>query len=292
MSHPTDTEIGIIGGSGVYQIEGFSKSQEIQIPTPFGETSDAYIIGELNGVRVTFLPRHGRSHRLLPSELNYRANIYGFKSLGIKNIIAITAVGSLQENRPPIDLVIPDQLIDRTVARQSTFFGDGVAAHIPFANPFCPSLSDRLYQTAHKVVERVHKGGTLITIEGPAFSTKAESRLYQQWGGDIIGMTTYQEAKLSREAEICYAALAMVTDYDCWKDGADNEVTVETVVANMKKNSANAQKILTGVLPEISGVQRKCLCKDSLKGAIMTAPDAIPEHTRKKLALLIDKRLQ
>lgn len=291
MSNTGDLEIGIIGGSGVYQIEGFSQTEKLKISTPFGEPSDAYIIGELNGARVAFLPRHGTGHRLLPSELNYRANIYGFKSLGVKKIIAITAVGSLQENRPPLDLVIPDQLFDRTVSRQSTFFGDGIAAHIPFAMPFCPDLSEQLFQTAKTVADRVHKGGTLITIEGPAFSTKAESRLYQQWGCDIIGMTTYQEAKLSREAEICYAALAMVTDYDCWKDGVEDEVTVQTVVANMKKNSSNAQEILSKVLPELNVVQRTCLCKNSLQGAIMTSPEAIPEQTREKLALLIEKRI-
>ncbi len=290
MPNTPHIEVGIIGGSGVYQFEGFSQTEERNISTPFGDPSDSYILGELNGIRVAFLPRHGRGHRFLPSELNYRANIYGFKSLGVSNIIAVTAVGSLQEKKSPLDLVIPDQLIDRTVGRQSTFFGEGIAAHIPFAVPFCPDLSELLYQTAHSVVDRVHKGGTLITIEGPAFSTQAESRLYQQWGCDIIGMTTYQEAKLAREAEICYAALAMVTDYDCWKNDAEGDVTVETVVANMKKNSANAQEILRRIIPEILK-QRSCMCKDSLQGAIMTSPDAIPQQTLDKLRLLVEKRL-
>lgn len=282
--------IGIIGGSGIYEIEGVSQVEEMVVSTPFGEPSDAYIVGDLNGIRVAFLPRHGRGHILLPSELNYRANIFGFKSLGISHIIAITAVGSLQEDRPPLDMVIPDQLIDRTRQRQSTFFGRGIAAHIPFSEPFCPVLSQLLYNTAEFIVDRVHKGGTLVTIEGPAFSTRAESMLFQKWGCDIIGMTTFQEAKLSREAEICYAALAMVTDYDCWKEGSTDEVTVETVVANLKKNSSNAKAIITAVLPEISR-QRSCLCADSLQGAIMTAPGSINRSTGKKLALLIEDRV-
>jgi len=281
---------GIIGGSGIYEIDGFSQIEEITVSTPFGEPSDAYIIGNLNGVRVAFLPRHGRSHVWLPSELNYRANIFGFKSLGISHIIAITAVGSLRENMAPLDMVIPDQLIDRTRQRQSTFFGQGIAAHIPFSTPFCPVLSQLLYSAAESTVDHVHKNATLVTIEGPAFSTKAESRLFQNWGCDIIGMTTFQEAKLSREAEICYAALAMVTDYDCWKEGSSDDVSVETVIANLKKNNSNAQTIITDVLPQISK-QRSCLCANSLQGAIMTDPDSIAPDTRKKLALLIEDRV-
>lgn len=287
---PSDIKIGIIGGSGVYAVDGFSEVSGITVSTPFGQPSDSFITGTLNGVRVAFLPRHGRGHRLLPSELNYRANIFGFKSLGVQSIIAVTAVGSLQENRPPLDLVIPDQLIDRTQCRQSTFFGEGIAAHIPFSEPFCPDLSSQLFETAASVADMVHKGGTLVTIDGPSFSTKAESRLYRQWGCDIIGMTTYQEAKLSREAEICYAALAMVTDYDCWKDSSADEVTVETVVANMKKNSSNAQRILSSILPNIPR-KRSCFCKDSLRGAIMTAPQAMPPEIREKLAILIENRI-
>lgn len=281
--------IGIIGGSGVYQIDGFCQLEEVKIDTPFGAPSDSYIVGELGGVRVAFLPRHGRGHQLLPSELNYRANIFGFKSLGVSRLVGITAVGSLQEDKPPLDLVIPDQLIDRTRQRQSTFFGEGIAAHIPFATPFCPDLSQLLYSSAKGNVDKVHKGGTLVTIEGPAFSTKAESRLFQQWGCDIIGMTTFQEAKLSREAEICYAALAMVTDYDCWKEDGE-EVTVETVVANMKRNSLNAQAIVTELLAKITN-DRSCLCKDSLQGAIMTQPAAIKRETRQKLAPILAGRL-
>jgi 5'-methylthioadenosine phosphorylase len=283
-------DIGIIGGSGFYEIEGFSQLEELVVDTPFGKPSDAYVIGELHGVRLAFLPRHGRGHLLLPSELNYRANIYGFKSLGVSNIVAITAVGSLQEHMPPMDMVIPDQLVDRTRRSQSTFFGDGIAAHVPFAEPFCPGLSKLLYETAASVVGGVHMGGTLVNIEGPAFSTKAESKLYQQWGCDIVGMTTFHEAKLAREAEICYAALAMVTDYDCWKEHSADEVTVETVVSNMKKNSSKAKTIITRVLPLITR-NRSCGCTESLNGAIMTASESISPQTRKKLGLLIDGRV-
>lgn len=283
-------DIGIIGGSGFYEIEGFSNVEELNVETPFGAPSDAFIVGELSGVRVAFLPRHGRGHLFLPSELNYRANIYAFKSLGVSHLLAITAVGSLQENRPPLDMVIPDQLLDRTRQRPSTFFGQGIVAHVPFAEPFCPDLSQLLYDTAKSVVERVHLGGTLVTIEGPMFSTKAESKLYQQWGCDIIGMTTYQEAKLAREAEMCYAALAMVTDFDCWKENSEHEVTVETVISNMKKNSSNAKSIITKLLPHISS-ERRCICENCLQGAIMTRPDLITPETRKKLAPLIAHRI-
>lgn len=285
-----DIDVGIIGGSGFYEIEGFSQLEDLIVETPFGTPSDAYIIGDLDGVKVAFLPRHGRGHLLLPSELNYRANIYGFKFLGVSNIIAITAVGSLQEHMPPMDMVIPDQLLDRTRRSQSTFFGDGIAAHVPFAEPFCPTLSKLLYETAIPIVEGVHMGGTLVTIEGPSFSTKAESKLYQQWGCDIVGMTTYHEAKLAREAEICYVALAMVTDYDCWKEHSADEVTVETVVSNMKKNSSKAKTIITRVLPLITR-NRSCMCTESLNGAIMTKPESISPETRKKLDLLIDGRV-
>lgn len=286
----TDIDIGIIGGSGFYETEGLLAVEEIDVKTPFGKPSDTYIIGTLKGVRVAFLPRHGRDHLLLPSEVNHRANIYGFKSLGVSNIIGITAVGSLQENVSPMDMVIPDQLLDRTRQSQSTFFGNGIAAHVPFAEPFCPTLSRLLHETAASVVKRVHMGGTLVTIEGPAFSTKAESRLFHGWGCDIVGMTTFHEAKLAREAEICYAALAMVTDYDCWKDNSVDEVTVETVVSYLKKNSSNAKAIIANILPLISG-QRSCICAESLKGAIMTNPEKISKETREKLALLLEGRI-
>lgn len=281
---------GIIGGSGLYEIDGFQLIEEKTISTPFGKPSDSYIIGKLGGIPVAFLPRHGRNHHLLPSEINYRANMYGFKLLGVTNIIGITAVGSLQENLPPLHLVIPDQLIDRTVSRKSTFFGQGLAAHIPFAEPFCPQLRQQVYNAATPVTPQISKGGTLVTIDGPAFSTRAESNLYRQWGCDLIGMTTYQEAKLAREAEMCYAALAMVTDYDCWKEDSADEVTVETVVTNMRQNSANAQKILTGLLPHTSKT-KTCHCNNSLQGAIMTHPESIPDETLKKLSLLLEGKL-
>ena len=282
----SSVDIGIIGGSGFYEIDGFSQTDKIDINTPFGKPSDSLILGELNGVQVAFLPRHGAKHQLLPSELNYRANIYALKSVGVSHIVAITAGGSLRQDRPPLDLVIPDQIIDRTVQRKSSFFGDGIVSHVSFAEPFCPVLSQLLYDTASQIVDHVHPKGTLITIEGPAFSTKAESKLYQQWGADIIGMTTCQEAKLAREAQICYAALAMVTDYDCWKDSPADEVTVETVVLNMKKNSKAAKDIVSLLLPRIER-ERNCKCPTSLKGSIMTDANFIDEEARSKVALLL-----
>lgn len=291
MPHQADIDIGIIGGSGIYDIDGFSKEKKIHVDTPFGEPSDAFAIGEMSGIKVAFLPRHGRNHLHLPSELNYRANIYGFKALGVSKVIGITAVGSLREHIEPIDLVIPDQLIDRTTQRASTFFGQGIAAHIPFAQPFCPELSVLLYEVACSVTSSVHRGGTLVSIEGPAFSTKAESHMYRQWGCDIIGMTTFQEAKLAREAELCYAALAMVTDYDCWKEGGEEDVTVGTVVANMKKNSANARQILADLLPRIT-TEPSCLCSESLVGAVMTAPAAVTQNVRDRLSLLLGDRIK
>jgi 5'-methylthioadenosine phosphorylase len=285
----TDIKIGVIGGSGIYEMDGITKIEEIVISTPFGNPSDKFMIGHLNGIKVAFLPRHGRGHGLLPSEVNFRANIFGFKKLGITHLLAITAVGSLQENIPPLDIVIPDQLIDRTYNRESTFFGNGIAAHIPFAKPFCPVLSDLLFESASGNTTKVHKGGTLVSIEGPAFSTKAESKLYQKWGIDIIGMTTLQEAKLAREAEICFAAMAMVTDYDCWKEDSE-DVTVETVVSNLAKNASCAQEIIQDIIPKIEAhSHRTCICANSLNGAIMTQMGCINTDTRKRLEPLIKK---
>jgi len=283
----THIKIGIIGGSGLYGLDGLTNIKEQIVDTPFGSPSDAYITGNLNGTELVFLPRHGQGHTLLPSELNYQANIYGFKKLNATHIISVTAVGSLQEHLPPLDIVIPDQLVDRTVNRKSTFFGNGIAGHIPFADPFCPDLSSLLYDTAEACNASVHNGGTFVTIEGPAFSTRAESRLYQSWGIDIIGMTTLQEAKLAREAEICYSAMAMVTDYDCWRE-EEEAVTVETVIENMKKNSAMAKQIIEKSVSKISGVQT-CMCGQSLKNAIMTHPDHLDEKTKDKLSILIKK---
>lgn len=287
MRSQSQTKIGIIGGSGLYQLEGLSHIKQEPVLTPFGSPSDSYITGKLDGVDLVFLPRHGRDHSLLPSELNYQANIFGFKRLGVTHLISVTAVGSLKEEIPPLDIVIPDQLVDRTVNRKSTFFGDGIVAHVPFSDPFCPDLSALLFDCAGACKARVHKGGTLVTIEGPAFSTRAESKLYQSWGIDIIGMTAMQEAKLAREAEICYAALAMVTDYDCWREETES-VTVSTVLDNLSKNTALAGKILNRSVSAVSG-SRTCLCSESLKNAIMTPPDRIDDQTKEDLAPLIRK---
>ncbi len=284
-----DIRIGVIGGSGIYEMDGLTQKESVKIATPFGSPSDQFMTGQIQGTGVAFLPRHGRNHQLLPSELNFKANIYAFKTLGVTHILSVTAVGSLQENIAPLDIVIPDQLVDRTTQRDSTFFGKGVAAHIPFADPFCPDLSALLHDTASSIHSRVHNGGTFVTIEGPAFSTRAESNLYRQWGIDIIGMTTLQEAKLSREAEICYCAMAMVTDYDCWKEDGE-QVTVEAVIANLNRNRDLAKQIIRDVIPRIPE-SRPCVCADSLHNAIMTRPGSIGTEAREKLDPIIGKYL-
>lgn len=281
--------IGIIGGSGLYEMADLQDVTHESVETPFGRSSADYILGTLAGVGVAFLPRHGSGHRLTPSEINYRANIYGFKKLGVTHIISVTAVGSLKERIRPLDVVIPDQFYDRTQNRVSTFFGDGLVAHVAFAQPICPNLGRLLYKTVNQVGLRVHPGGSLVCIEGPAFSTKAESRLYRSWGIDIIGMTSLTEAKLAREAEICYAAMALVTDYDCWREDEDG-VTVEAVVQNLKKNISHAKQVIRMVVPEI-GSRRSCLCTDVLDGAIMTDPNSVAPETIKRLELLIKKYL-
>lgn len=282
--------IGIIGGSGLYEMQELTDVEQVSLETPFGTPSDAYVMGTLEGIRVTFLSRHGRGHRLSPSELNFRANIYGFKKLGVEHLISVTAVGSLKETIRPLDIVIPDQLYDRTKERVSTFFGNGLVAHIAFADPICPDLAALINEAGTQVGASIHNGGTLLCIEGPAFSTRAESNVYRQWGMDIIGMTSLQEAKLAREAEICYAAMALVTDYDCWH-AEESQVTVETVVQNLKKNITLAKKIIAVVVPKISD-KRECLCARVLKNAIMTVADTIPSQTRKKLDLLVGKYLK
>ena len=285
----TNIRIGIIGGSGLYEMADIKDMTHVSVETPFGQSSGDYILGTLEGVRVAFLPRHGSGHCLTPSEINYRANIYGFKKLGVSRIISVTAVGSLKENIQPLDVVIPDQFYDRTKNRVSTFFGNGLVAHVAFAQPICPSLSALLYTTVNAAGLRVHQGGNLVCIEGPAFSTKAESRLYGSWGMDIVGMTSLTEAKLAREAEICYSAMALVTDYDCWReDGA--EVTVETVIQNLNKNITNANQVICKLVPKI-GLKRSCLCASALEGAIMTDPNTIPEKTSQRLHLLLKKYL-
>ena len=236
-------KVGVIGGSGLYEMETLTEVEQVKIETPFGDPSDEYILGTLEGVRVAFLPRHGRGHRISPSELNFRANIYGFKKLGVEHILSVTAVGSLKENIHPLNVVVPDQFFDRTRQRVSTFFGDGLVAHIAFADPICPDLSELIFQAAVENGARVHRGGTYLCMEGPAFSTRAESNVYRQWRMDVIGMTNLQEAKLAREAEICYATMAMVTDYDCWHE-EEEDVTVEAIIQNLMKNAALAKKII------------------------------------------------
>ncbi len=286
----TDIRIGIFGGSGLYEMEALTDMTPVSLDTPFGAPSGSYRVGMLEGIRVAFLPRHGHGHQISPSELNFRANIYGFKKLGVAQLISVTAVGSLKAHIRPVDIVVPDQFYDGTKQRVSTFFGNGLVAHIAFADPVCPVLSGLVYQSALEAGAAVHKGATLLCIEGPAFSTRAESNVYRQWGMDIVGMTSLQEAKLAREAEICYTALALVTDFDSWH-AEESAVTVETVVQNLGKNISTAKKIIQTVVPKIS-TQRTCICATALQNAIMTDPVAIPPETRTKLALLVDKYLK
>jgi 5'-methylthioadenosine phosphorylase len=279
--------IGIIGGSGLYDMEEVSDREERRLETPFGEPSAPYLIGTLRGQRVAFLSRHGPGHRYSPSELNYRANIFGFKLLGVDYILSASAVGSLKDEYKPMDLVIPDQFLDRTRGRISTFFGRGLVAHVGFAHPFCPHLSDRAHRAALAAGATVHKGGTYVCMEGPQFSTLAESRLYRSWGMDIIGMTNLQEAKLAREAEICYTTIALVTDYDCWHPDHD-QVTVDMIVANLTQNARTAQQVIASAVATLP-YERTCECATALKHAIITHPDAIPDTTRHELQPLIGK---
>jgi 5'-methylthioadenosine phosphorylase len=286
----TAAKIGIIGGSGLYQMPELTDVEEIEVQTPFGNPSDKFILGTLEGERVAFLPRHGVGHRFTPTEVPFRANIYAMKLLGVEQILSASAVGSLQEKYAPLDMVIPDQFFDRTRGRvrESTFFGEGIVAHIAFAHPVCASLGDALEASCKETNVNVHRGGTYICMEGPAFSTFAESNVYRSWGMDIIGMTNLQEAKLAREAEICYATLALVTDYDCWHPGHD-AVTVETVINYLTQNVRNAQLIIRGAVKSLSGAPRDCKCGTALKSAIFTAPNLWPEATTRKLAAIIGK---
>jgi len=283
-------QIGIIGGSGLYQMPELKNVEEVSIDTPFGKPSDAFILGTLEGARVAFLPRHGRGHKILPTDLPFRANIFAMKLLGVERILSASAVGSLQERYAPLDMVIPDQFFDRTRARahESTFFGEGIVAHMAFAHPVCAPLGDVLENSSRSAGVNVHRGGTYLCMEGPAFSTKAESNVYRQWGLDVIGMTNLQEAKLAREAEICYATLALVTDYDCWHEDHD-AVTIETVVANLNKNVHNAQTIIRESVRTLAGEPRSCSCGSAMKNAIFTAPELWPEETAKKLNPIIGK---
>ena len=284
-----EPRIGIIGGSGLYEMAGLTDVREERVETPFGLPSDAYVLGRLEGRPVAFLARHGRGHRLLPSELNFRANIYGFKALGAEWILSASAVGSMREDVKPRDILIPDQFFDRTKARPSTFFGDGLVVHVAFADPTCPALGDLLYGAAREEGATVHRGGTYLCIEGPQFSTRAESRIYRAWGVDVIGMTNLQEAKLAREAEICYATMALVTDYDVWHE-TEEDVTVEAVVAILLENAAMAKAILRRAVRAIPAA-RTCPCRDALRDAIITARDRIPPATRERLRLLVGKYL-
>jgi 5'-methylthioadenosine phosphorylase len=282
-------KIGIIGGSGLYSMPGFAAHEEAVIETPWGLPSDNYVLGTLAGRPVAFLARHGRGHRISPSELNFRANIWGMKSLGVERIISLSAVGSLKEQHRPLDFVIPDQFFDRTRGRVSTFFGDGLVAHISFADPVCPQVAEVARQSCQHAGVSVTKGGTYLCMEGPAFSTKAESHVYRSWGMDVIGMTNLQEAKLAREAEICYVTIAMVTDYDCWHPEHD-VVTVNDIIANLVKNAENATKVVSAAVAAMPEA-RECKCGSALSHAIITDRTAIPEQTKKKLELLIGKYL-
>ena len=280
-------EIGIIGGSGLYSMPGFESQEEAAIDTPFGWPSDNYVLGTLAGRQVAFLARHGRGHRISPSELNFRANIYGMKSLGVERIISLSAVGSLKEEHRPLDFVVPDQFFDRTRGRVSTFFGEGLVAHISFADPVCPELSEVVAAAGRAAGVNIKKGGTYLCMEGPAFSTKAESNVYRSWGMDVIGMTNLQEAKLAREAEICYVTVAMVTDYDCWHPHHD-AVTVNDIIANLMKNAENACQVVAEAVASMPAA-RGCKCGSALSHAILTDRQLVPAATRRKLGILIDK---
>jgi 5'-methylthioadenosine phosphorylase len=285
--HPA---IGIVGGSGLYDMPELTDREEKIVSTPFGEPSGPYVLGTLRGRRVAFLARHGIGHRILPSELNFRANIYGFKVLGVERILSASAVGSLKEEYRPLDILVPDQFFDRTKGRISTFFGRGLVAHVAFAHPLCAALSTVAADSVEAVGARVHRGGTYVNMEGPQFSTLAESKLYRSWGMDVIGMTNLQEAKLAREAELCYATLALVTDYDCWHPDHDS-VTVELIVANLLQNAVTAQKTIAEAVSRLDAA-RTCGCKDALATAIITRPEHVPAQTRKELEPIIGKYMK
>ena len=282
-------EIGIIGGSGLYAMPGITNIREERVETPFGDPSDPFVLGELEGRKVAFLARHGRGHRILPSELNFRANIYGMKLLGVERILSVSAVGSLKQEHKPTDFIIADQFIDRTFARNATFFGEGVVAHVAFGDPVCPTLASTFHKACATAGVVGKLGGTYVCMEGPQFSTRAESNLYRSWGADVIGMTNLQEAKLAREVEICYATLAMVTDYDCWHEGHD-DVTVDQIIAVLHQNAENAGKVVraaVGATPR----DRSCGCGTALQHAILTDRKLIPQAARQKLSLILDKYL-
>lgn len=285
----SDVRIGIVGGSGLYQMEGLTDVEEVSLDTPFGPPSDSYRVGTLEGKRVAFLARHNRNHTILPSELNFRANIHGFKQLGAEWILSASAVGSLKEELHPLDIVVPDQFYDRTKTRISTFFGNGIVAHVSFGDPICDVLADVIEKSGKDAGVPIKRGGTYVCMEGPQFSTKAESNTYRSWGMDVIGMTNLQEAKLAREAEICYTTMALVTDYDCWHPDHDS-VTVADIVRNLHQNSENAQKIIRSAVRRLP-VERTCKCGTSLQYAILTDLKKAPAETREKLQILLRKYL-
>ena len=282
-------KIGVIGGSGVYEIEGVEVIDEVKIKTPFGDPSDSIVIGKIDGILCAFLPRHGRGHRKLPTEVNYRANIWALKTLGVEKIISISACGSLKEEFKPRDFAIPDQIYDRTKVRQSTFFGDGIVAHIQFGHPFCENVRQVLKKTVDEMGISNHYGGTYVCMEGPAFSTKAESESYRKMGFSIIGMTAIPEAKLAREAQICYATVGLVTDYDCWRDHGE-DVSAGEVMKVVHDNVANVKKLVKLAVPKLAGVNRDCACPDAIKGSIMSKLDAKNAKTQKKLELLLKNK--
>ncbi len=285
----SQVRVGVIGGSGLYHMEGLEVRQELELTTPFGEPSDAYLMGELEGVEVAFLARHGRGHRILPNELNFRANIHGFKQLGVEWIVSVSAVGSMKEEYRPTDILVPDQFFDRTRHRIDTYFGRGLVAHVSFADPVCSTLRPVFVDAAKEAGARVHDGGVYLCMEGPQFSTRAESQIYRQWGVDVIGMTNLQEAKLAREAEICYATLAMITDYDCWHEDED-DVSGHAVMEVLQQNAATAQDVVRRIVRQLP-IERRCECPTALQTALITDASLIPADTRQDLALLIDKYL-
>ncbi len=282
--------IGIIGGTGLYQMEGFTDVREVALETPFGPPSDAVMLGRLDGRAVAFLPRHGRGHRILPHELNFQANVFAMKSLGVEFLLSVSAVGSLKEAYAPLDMLVPDQLIDRTQQRRSTFFGRGLVAHVAFAHPFCRVLSKLMAEGCREAGARHHVGGSYVCIEGPQFSTYAESQLYRSWGADVVGMTNLQEAKLAREAEICYATLAMVTDYDCWHPDHD-AVTAESVMKVLAQNVATARAVLRAVVRKLP-VPRECECEHALRHALLTPRELVPEGVKRELEPIVGRYLR
>ena len=283
----SQAEIGIIGGSGLYEMEGLKETGRVKVDTPFGDPSDEFVLGTLEGKKLAFLPRHGRGHRILPSEINFRANIYAMKKLGVERVISVSAVGSMKEHIVPGHIVVPDQFYDLTKNRVSTFFGEGAVAHVGFADPVCHELAMILYEAGVKAGASMHKGGTYLCMEGPQFSTRGESKIHRQWGVDVIGMTNVTEAKLAREAELCYATLALATDYDCWHE-TEEDVSIEAVIATLNKNVETAKAIIKRAVSGIPDT-RVCPCADALRFGIMTPGELIPEETKKKLDILIGR---